>query len=133
MDCIFCEIVKKNIPAKIIHETEHTLAFLDVNPVVPGHVLVVPKKHCLDITDCDPLILKEIMLECQKIAQALKLKLNASGVNVLNASGASAQQSVFHLHFHVVPRYDNDNLNLWFHGRKDHETNFDEIYQKLKF
>ncbi len=112
-DCIFCKIVKKEVPCCKIYEDEKTIAFLDVNPVVIGHTLVVPKKHFTNVLDCEEEYLSAVMNTVKKISNHYLQKLNCQGINVLNASGKAAQQSVFHLHFHILPRYDNDNIDVF--------------------
>ncbi|MCB9370235.1 HIT family protein [Candidatus Woesearchaeota archaeon] len=129
--CIFCEISNGNIPSKKILETENVLALLDVNPVSEGHTLVIPKKHYENIFDIDKEILKEISEICQKLSNLFKEKLKCEGVNILNASGKVAQQSVFHLHFHVVPRYSNDKLNLWFHQEANKNIDLNKVFNKI--
>ncbi len=131
MDCIFCKIAEKEFGAKIISETDLSLAFLDVNPVNPGHTLIIPKSHFIDISDTPDEILSELILHSKKVAKILIKSLDASGFNILNASGKSAQQSVFHLHLHIVPRFDEDGMNLWFHGDSSDSVNNDKIYSAI--
>ena len=114
--CIFCSIVAGEARAQVIGETERTLTILDVHPASDGHALVIPKRHCADVLDCPEDLLGELIAEAARTAARLKERLGASGVNILNANGRSAQQSVFHLHFHVVPRFEGDGLNLQLHG-----------------
>jgi len=130
-DCIFCKIVKGEIPAKKVYESEKVLAFLDVNPISKGHLLVIPKKHFENIFDIDKDYLREIISVSKETALIIKKKLNATGVNILHASGRDAQQSVFHFHIHLVPRYKNDKLNTW--PESDYkELNAEEVMNKLK-
>lgn len=119
-DCIFCKIVKGKIPSYKIYEDEHVYAFLDIACDTYGHTLVVPKKHCENVLDCDSVSLAHILPAVQKIANHYVQNCGFSGVNILNASGKSAQQSVFHLHFHIIPRKENDGIDAWpFNGRLD--------------
>jgi len=129
--CLFCEIVKKEVDCFEIFEDEIVKAFLDINPVSKGHILVIPKKHFQDIFDVPEDILDRINKVCKKMALLCKNKLGATGVNILNASGKDAQQSVFHLHFHVVPRFEKDNLDLWFHGDSKKTKELKSIQEKL--
>ncbi len=112
-NCIFCKIIKKELPCHKIYENENVIAFLDLNPVVKAHTLVVPKKHFTNVLDCEEDYLFEIMKVVKKISNHYKTKLNCQGINILNASGKAAQQSVFHLHFHILPRYDDDQINVF--------------------
>ena len=112
-DCIFCKIINKEIPCYKIYENENTISFLDINPVVKGHTLVIPKKHFINVLDCDDLYLSEVIKSVKKVANNLKEKLNCDGINIVNASGKEAEQSVFHLHFNIIPRYKNDSLKVF--------------------
>ncbi len=130
-NCIFCKIVKGEIPAKKIYEDEKVLAFLDINPVARGHLLVIPKKHFENVFDIEKDYLKDIIEIAKEMALKIKKNLNATGVNILHASGKDAQQSVFHFHIHLVPRYKEDKLNTW--PESDYkELNLDEVANKLK-
>lgn len=111
-DCIFCKIVKKEIPCHKIYEDDYTLAFLDINPIIKGHTLVIPKKHFVNILDTDDFYLSKVLKAVKKISNHYVKKGIANGVNILNASGRSAEQSVFHLHFHILAR-KNDNLKTF--------------------
>ncbi|MFA9446216.1 HIT family protein [Egicoccus sp. AB-alg6-2] len=111
-DCIFCAIVAGDAPARIVHETERTVAFLDLNPATRGHTLVVPRAHARDIHDVAPADLAEVATAAQQVAAAAVDELGAAGVNLIQSSGAAAFQTVFHLHLHVVPRYAEDGLVL---------------------
>jgi histidine triad (HIT) family protein len=116
--CVFCKIAEGSSPAILIRRTELVTAFLDVNPVVPGHVLIIPNEHFICMDDADERYLSALANMGREIGGLLKKRLGATGYNLLVANGRSAQQSVFHLHFHIVPRYDGDSINLWFHGQR---------------
>lgn len=129
-NCIFCKIVKGEIPSKKIYENEKILAFLDTNPMSKGHLLIIPKKHFENIYEIEDSYLKGIISVAKIIAESLKKSLNTSGVNILHASGQDAQQSVFHFHIHLVPRYKDDGLDIW--PKSDYkELNLDEIKNKI--
>jgi len=110
--CLFCKIVKGEIPCHKIYEDKDFLAFLDVNPKREGHTLIIPKKHYQDVFDIPEEVFKGLMLVVQKLAKKLKNSGKVEGVNLLHASGKTAQQSVFHFHFHLVPRRAGDGLDL---------------------
>ena len=112
-DCIFCKILKGEIPSYKIYEDDYVYAFLDIACDVYGHTLVVPKKHCENVLDCDSVTLAHILPAVQKIANHYVSDCGFSGVNILNASGKDAQQSVFHLHFHIIPRKEGDGVDAW--------------------
>lgn len=130
-ECVFCKIIKKEIPANIVYETKSILVLLDSNPISKGHMLIIPKKHYIDIYDIEKGTLKEIIIVSKKIAESVKKSLNAFAVNILHASGKEAQQSVFHFHLHLIPRYKNDNLNTWPKSNYK-EDNFNEVKNKIK-
>ena len=111
--CIFCKIINGEIPCYKIYEDGDTLAFLDIADDAVGHTLVIPKKHYENILDIDNDTLSKVMNVVKKISNHYVDDCDYTGVNVMNASGKDAQQSVFHLHFHIIPRKDGDNLNTW--------------------
>jgi len=112
-DCIFCKIVSGEISSFKVYEDEEFLAFLDVNPIARGHTLLIPKKHFENIFDIPEDVLEGLILRAKRVSGVLQQGLGASGVNLLHASGQSAQQSVFHFHLHLVPRFENDGLDTW--------------------
>jgi histidine triad (HIT) family protein len=119
-DCIFCKIVVGELPASIVDEDEHTIAFMDINPATRGHALVVPRMHAPDLLSIDPQELAAVTAAAQRLAARAKGRLKADGINVLNSCGAVAWQTVFHFHLHVIPRYQGDPLRLpWLPSRGD--------------
>jgi histidine triad (HIT) family protein len=110
MDCIFCDIASKVSDAEIIFENEHLIAFLDINPVNYGHTLVIPKKHYDNFLTIPNDELIELTKITQYIAGSVKRALKADGFNIISNNGLSAGQSVFHFHYHIIPRYENDFL-----------------------
>jgi histidine triad (HIT) family protein len=111
-DCLFCGIVAGSIPSETIDSDERTVAFMDINPATPGHALVVPREHSADLLEIGPEDLTATALASQRLARRMKDVLEADGVNLINACGAAAWQTVFHFHIHVVPRYEDDPLKL---------------------
>lgn len=129
-ECIFCKILKGEIPSYKIYEDDKVYAFLDISCDSYGHTLVIPKKHCENILDCDSAYLEAVMNAVQKISNHYVDDCGFTGVNILNASGVSAQQSVFHLHFHIIPRKEGDGLDTW--ALKDkYELNLEDICKRL--
>ncbi|RKY05469.1 MAG: HIT family protein [Planctomycetota bacterium] len=113
-DCIFCKIIDRQVPCTKIYENEHVLAFLDVGPVSEGHVLVVLKEHTTRMDLTDPLAMAEVAKVLPKLAGSVKDAMVADGYNVLCNNGASAGQVVEHMHFHIIPRKENDGVfNQW--------------------
>ena len=130
-DCIFCKIIKGDIPSFKIYEDEYTYAFLDIAKDVDGHTLVVPKKHVVNVLDSDEETLHHVLDTVKKISNHYTDDLGYDGVDIMNASGEAAQQSVFHMHFHIIPRKKNDGVDAWpkFDGAKDE---LETMHEKLK-
>lgn len=112
-DCLFCKIIAKEIPSTSVYEDADVYAFLDIHPVNPGHVLVVPKIHCAGFLDCASDILPKWISVTQKIAQGMKRGLGLEGLNLEQNEGAVAGQVIPHLHIHIVPRRADDGLKHW--------------------
>ena len=113
INCLFCKIVRGDIPAFKVYEDDYTLAFLDIAPVAPGHVLVISKVHTANLDDVDDLMLAYMMRAVQKIGQAMRAALGVKGYNVIVNNGQVAGQLVDHTHIHIIPRYDRDGLTPW--------------------
>lgn len=129
--CIFCKIVNKEIPSSCIYEDENVMAFLDLSQVTKGHTLVVPKKHYENILDCDPETLAQLIQTVQMLAQRIMERCHAKGVNILNNCNEVAGQSVMHLHFHIIPRYsENDAIQIQFN--ESEEQDLDALRELLK-
>lgn len=111
-DCIFCKIIAGELPSQRIDSDEHTVAFMDISPATRGHALVVPRRHATDLLEIEPEEFAATARAAQRLAQRAVERLGADGVNLLNSCGARAWQTVFHLHIHVIPRYDGDPLTL---------------------
>ncbi|GGB02141.1 HIT family protein [Macrococcus hajekii] len=107
-DCIFCKIINGDIPAYKVYEDDYTLAFLDISQVAKGHTLVIPKTHSQDLLETDSEVLAHVIKSVQKVAQMIDKSLNPDGINIIQNNRAFADQSVFHLHFHIMPRYKDD-------------------------
>ncbi|BAM46861.1 HIT family protein [Amphibacillus xylanus] len=105
-NCIFCKIIAGEIPSAKVYEDEHVFAFLDISQVTKGHTLVIPKAHVKDIYETSDEIASQLFARVPKIAQAIEKSFNPKGINILSNTGEAAGQSVFHLHLHLIPRYD---------------------------
>ena len=108
--CTFCAIVAREQPAEIVYETDEVLAFMDALPMTPGHTLLVPKLHVRDLYALPAGHGEPLLAAASVLSRRMIETLSAKGVNVLNNNGHAADQSQFHLHFHVIPRYGNDRL-----------------------
>jgi histidine triad (HIT) family protein len=109
-DCIFCRIIRREVPSFRVFEDDRTLAFMDINPANPGHVLVIPKLHSESLFALDPDDLTATVLLAQRVAQAVQKALQPYGLNIVQANGPGAAQSVPHFHWHVLPRAEDDGL-----------------------
>ena len=109
-NCIFCAIAAKRAPAAIVYESADALAFLDIHPVVEGHMLVIPKKHCRNLFDLDDECGKAVAHASRIVARALRAAFNADGLTVLQSNERAGGQAVFHYHAHLAPRFFNDGL-----------------------
>ena len=112
MDCIFCKIIAGEIPSIKVFEDGNTVAFMDINPLSEGHLLVVPKKHFTTLFDADDESLAQTFSVVRKLALALQKALGIDSLNLLQANGRWAVQSVPHFHIHVIPRRENDGVPL---------------------
>jgi len=129
--CKFCQIVSRQIPARIIYENKKVISFFPKKLEVYGHTLIAPKQHYADLYDIPQGILCELIKVSKKITLAYKEKINASGMNLMHASGIDGQQSVFHFHIHLLPRFKEDKLNTWPSLPKI-EIDEDELFQRLR-
>jgi histidine triad (HIT) family protein len=111
-DCIFCKIIKGEIPCFKLYEDDHTLAFMDINPAHEGHALVVPKAHAGDLLTIEPEAIAAVAVTARRVARAVDATLAPDGLNLLQCNGEAAGQSVFHLHMHVLPRAGGDGLKM---------------------
>jgi histidine triad (HIT) family protein len=107
-DCVFCRLRDGQIPSVKVYEDGRTLAFMDINPLSPGHCLVIPRAHAATLFDAEPADLQAAITTAQKVARALREALAPDGLNMLQANGAAAFQSVPHFHLHLIPRWAND-------------------------
>lgn len=112
-NCIFCKLVNGKAPLMKVYEDEYTLAFMDIAADVDGHICVIPKLHCESILDCDGETLSCLMNTVKKVSEHLTKNCGYEGVNLLNASGKAADQSVDHFHIHIIPRTFGDGLDTW--------------------
>ncbi|MET9364592.1 HIT domain-containing protein [Streptomyces sp. NPDC006632] len=124
MDCIFCGLIREGT-ASWVDRGPVACAFAPLNPLAPGHTLVVPTLHYADVFETPPEVLAMTMALVQRVAEAARTALNASGVNILSASGPGSEQSVPHLHFHVVPRWVDDGISTWPTGHSTHRVTGD--------
>ncbi len=120
MDCIFCKIINGEIPSAKVYEDEDVYAFLDISQITKGHTLIIPKQHTENIYETSEEIASKFFARVPKVANALKETFKPVGINILNNNGEAAGQSVFHLHIHLIPRYDeNDGFDTKWETHQD--------------
>ena len=122
MDCLFCKIINKEIPANIIYEDDNYLSFLDINPNTKGHALVIPKKHVKNFTE----LTEEQAIELIKV-----VILGVEDYNLGLNNGSIAGQIIDHVHWHIIPRYKDDGLKHWGSNKKEVDS-LEETFNKLK-
>lgn len=119
-ECLFCKIASGEIPSAVLYDDENVLAFLDIMPAASGHALVIPKEHFATLLDLPHDMLKDLTLTIQKVSAAVVKHTGASGFNVLQSNHESAGQVIPHVHFHIIPRFENDDLNFnWVQKTQD--------------
>jgi histidine triad (HIT) family protein len=129
--CIFCKIANKEIPSKVIYEDENTLAFLDINPRSKGHTLVIPKEHYETFDEITEDVATNLIKTIKKVVDILK-SLNPDGYNILNNNKPIAGQEVPHVHFHIIPRY-NDEQEEVIKFSKPINIDLDEVLKEIEY
>ena len=130
-DCIFCKIIAGDIPSFKLYEDERTYVMMDINPFNDGHCLVITKAHSSNLLDADPADLAAVLPAVQIVARAIEAALEPEGINIIQANGPAAGQTVYHYHSHIFPRRLNDGALLnWGHAPGDMEQ-IEAIYKKI--
>ncbi|HZY46751.1 MAG TPA: HIT family protein [Candidatus Bathyarchaeia archaeon] len=131
-DCIFCRIVSRKAKAVIVYEDAHSLAFLDIHPLNPGHTLVIPKKHYPSMVEMPPEEVGKVFVSVSKVMRGVRKASNADGINIGQSNGRAASQEVFHMHAHIIPRYIHE-LPEGFPERKTAtEAELEQVGKKIK-
>lgn len=128
--CIFCQIIQGKIPCYKIYESNLCLAFLDINPVNPGHTLIVPKEHCILIENLSEKSITELILTIKKLIPTIEKTVNSDGVNIILNNGRAAGQLIQHVHFHIIPRFKKDGLKPW-SGKRISQDKIKKIAAKI--
>jgi histidine triad (HIT) family protein len=131
-NCVFCRIVAKEIPATVVYEDAHTLAFMDIGQVNPGHVLVAVKKHLENIFALDEAQAAAVFRAAANVARAIRGAFEPQGLSVYQANGAAAGQTVLHLHIHLVPRYEGDGMALTWPVKNPPREKLVEYAEKIR-
>ena len=131
-NCIFCKIVRGEIPSFKTYEDDKMLAFLDTSPATRGHTLIIPKEHCETMHDIPTEILSRVVVVAKILILKYDETLGADGYNIIQSSKAAAQQEVDHFHLHLVPRYLEDNIDFWLSKKNNpFEDNIEETHRLL--
>jgi histidine triad (HIT) family protein len=130
-DCIFCRIVAGQAPAFKVFEDDSTLAFLDINPISPGHTLVIPREHHTNMFDIPEQLLTRVGEAARRIALSYRQSLGMNDANFLHSAGRAARQDVFHFHLHIIPRYPDDGLHLGYRPRSG-SRDFDTVLTRIR-
>lgn len=130
-ECIFCQIAAGKAESWKVYETEHAFAFLDIHPVNEYHTLVISKRHYTDIFNIPPAELMYVMEALKHVVDLYHEKLDIENVQIVNSSGADAQQDVFHLHFHILPRQKGDGQDITWTPHLEIRKRFDEMLLRI--
>jgi histidine triad (HIT) family protein len=131
-DCVFCKIVAGRIPCFKLLEDDATIAFMDINPVNPGHALAVAKGHWPTVDVIPPEAVAAVAKTAQRVAKAVMAELRPNGVNLMQANGSGAGQSVPHLHIHIIPRRPGDDLLFNWQPKAGERAEIEAVWQRLK-
>lgn len=129
--CIFCKIISGDIPSSALYEDEDYKAIMDISPASRGHVIILSKKHFANLFDLEDDVARKLLLVAKRIALAMKEELKCDGINFLQNNGEAAGQSVFHIHFHLIPRYKGDNVHLTWTPGKYQDGEAAELAKKI--
>ncbi|MCD6523009.1 MAG: HIT family protein [Candidatus Diapherotrites archaeon] len=132
MDCVFCDIVAGKEKASKIYEDEHTLAFMDIGQVTKGHVLVIPKRHIETIDEMSEQDALHLARTVYIITKAVKQALNAEGINIIQSNGKAAGQHIKHIHFHILPRFTGDGIEIHFPYHRPDRRTLGEVAEEIK-
>lgn len=130
-NCIFCQIASGNAKSWKVYETDHAYAFLDIHPVNEYHTLVIPKRHYVNIFDIPTGELLHVISALKHVVDLYQERLGLANAQIVNSSGAEAQQDVFHLHFHIVPRQKGDGQDVKWSPHPEMRERFDDLLAKL--
>ncbi len=131
-DCLFCKILDGELPAERVHEDEHTVAFMDINPWTRGHAVVIPRRHSRNLYEIDEEDLARTAIAAKGLALRMRDRLGCDGINLLNSCEAAAWQTVFHFHIHVIPRYEDDPLQLPTHPAQAEQADLAAVAEELR-
>lgn len=132
-NCIFCKIANGEIPSKSIYEDEEFRVILDLGPVAKGHALILPKNHYANLFELPDETAGKVMALAKKLGSQMMDRLHADGFNLLQNNGEAAEQTVFHFHMHMIPRYQDDNQKIGWVPGKPTEEELLEIQKQIMY
>jgi len=130
--CVFCKITRKQASASVVYEDESVLAFLDIRPLNEGHTLVIPKEHYATVFDAPEELVANIHKIVKRVAIAVREVTRADGVSIIQQNGKAADQEVFHLHVHVIPRFEGQKLTRFREVTEADREKLDDIAANIK-
>jgi len=130
-DCLFCKIIRGEIPSHKVYEDEEVLAFLDIEPINPGHTLVIPKEHCPTLLDVPEALACKLLTVTQKLTNRILKAVESDSFNLYLNNGEKSGRLVDHFHWHIIPRFEGDGYELW-HGKKYGDGEAEEVLKKIK-
>jgi histidine triad (HIT) family protein len=131
-DCIFCKVLAGDLPSEKIYEDDHTVAVMDINPWTRGHAVVIPRKHATNLFEIEDDELEHVAVAAKRVATMMRDTLGCDGLNLLQSNGRAAWQTIFHLHVHVIPRYDDDPLELPTHPQPAEPEQLAEVAKVIR-
>jgi histidine triad (HIT) family protein len=131
-DCIFCKIARKEADATVVYEDSLTLAFMDIHPLNPGHTLVIPKKHYASMLEMPADEAGRVFVSVAKVMRGVEKASKADGISIGQSNGRAASQEVFHMHVHIIPRFNHEMMSGFPNRKQMHRHELDEIGKKIK-
>ncbi len=131
-NCVFCKIVRGEIPATVVLQDEHALVFMDIGSVNPGHMLVAAKPHVENLQGMDGELAGAMFRSAARAARAIETVFKPAGISVYQANGAAAGQTVFHAHIHVLPRWENDGLTFTWPVKNPSREELERVAAQLR-
>lgn len=131
-DCIFCKIADKEADATVVYEDPHTLAFLDIHPLNPGHTLVIPKKHYANMLEMPSEDAQRVFSTVHKIMRSVQKASAADGISIGQSNGRAASQEVFHMHVHIIPRFTHEMMSGFPNRKTTHRNELDDIGKRIR-
>ena len=131
-DCLFCRIGSGEVPSAKVYEDEHTVGFLDILPANKGHCLIIPKEHSENLLETNEDTLSQLIIATKKVAKAMSLSIGNNSYNIVQNNGKDAGQVVNHIHFHLIPRFENDGLRIKWSHKKYVGDEINQIAEKIK-